>query len=133
MARSRVSGVLAAFSVASCFAVTFALGDFAYTPCILNGSGLPIRYVATFTDGTSAPGSLPPASAAWQHIRGRQLRSLVVDRGGAKHTYGASALDQLRREQTVANELWVIGEQGITLEDRGQIETVRKRASKPPK
>jgi hypothetical protein len=108
------------------------MGDPAYTPCVLNGSGVPISYVATFTDGTSSPGSLPPGSASWQRVKGRQLRSLVVH-AGTKRTYGASLLDQLRATRTVAGEVWVIRERGIALEDRRQIETIRSHVAETPK
>jgi hypothetical protein len=121
------------FGLAASPVVAFGFGDPAYTPVIFNATDAPIRFIATYSDGRSSPSSLPPGSDAWQRIRGRQLRSLVVFRGAGKRTYSASALDQLRASQGVHDEVWVIGEHGLTLEDRRDINIIRKRVVKTPK
>jgi hypothetical protein len=108
----------------------FALGDPAYAPVILNASGAPVSFVASFTDGRSSSGSLPAGSDAWQRIKGRHLVSLQVVRAGQKHTYSFAQLDELRRNHPVLEELWVIGERGLTLDDRRDINTVRKRVAR---
>jgi hypothetical protein len=128
MPSSRLFICLIASSFVAARAVS-ALGDPAYAPCILNGSGAPVTFVAKFADGSSSPGAFPSGSAAWQRIKGRHLASLEVDRAGHKRTYGSSVLDEIRLHHPVREELWVIGQSGLTLDDRRDINTVRKRVA----
>src|ERR1700730_11666903 len=104
MPSSRLFICLIASSFVAARAV-FALGDPAYAPCILNSSGASVTFVAKFADGSSSPGALPSSSAAWQHIKGRHLASLEVDRAGHKRAYASSMLDEIRLHHPVRQEL----------------------------
>jgi len=107
--------------------LAFSFGDAAYAPAVFNASKASVSFIAKFVDGSSSRGWLALGSAAWQHIKGRQLVSLEVTRGAQKHTYSSAQLNALRRDHPVGEELWVIGEHGVTLDDRRDINTVRKR------
>jgi hypothetical protein len=122
------------FAIAMSGSDAFALGDPAHGPCILNGYRLPISFVATFSDGRSSAGTLPTGTDAWQRLKGRRLRSLVVTTtDGARRVYTAARLDDVRQAHSVADELWVVGESGIRLDDLRRIEAVRKELSVAPK
>jgi hypothetical protein len=124
--------VLAIIFVVAC---AFALGscDPAYGPVIANGYRAPVTLHAMFSDQKPFDGVLPSGTDFWQRIEGRRLVSLTVTLPvGAQRTYGASALDRLRRATPFKEELWVVSDSGIRLEDLHRIAAIRKTLP-PPK
>src|ERR1700730_1363276 len=104
-----------------------------YGPVIANGYGASGTLRAMFSDGKHSDGVLPSGSAFWQRVEGRRLVSLTLTLPArAERTYGASALDRLRRATPLKEELWVVSDTGIRLEDLHRIAAVRKTLP-PPK
>jgi hypothetical protein len=102
-------------------------------PAIANGYLQPATFSVAFADDPPFEGTLPQGSILWQPQRDRHVTSITVTTPSGTRHYSATALQRLRGQRRVKDELWVISASGIRLEDSHDAQRIRKELPTPPK
>jgi hypothetical protein len=107
--------------------------DIFYGPCIANAYARPATFKASYANTRPVDAILPSGTIFWQRAPGQHLVALAFTADGDHRAYTAAALDRVRAEHPVTQELWIIGPQGLKLEDLHDIREIRKRLPEPQK
>lgn len=103
-------------------------------PAIANGFSRPATFKVSFAEGRPYEGTLPQGTILWQPQKGRHITSVTITAAsGTRHDYSAAALEQLREQRHVQDELWIFSTRGIRLEDTHDTQRIRKELPTPPK
>ena len=107
--------------------------DMFYGPCIANAYASPATFKASYANSHPVDATLPSGTIFWLRAPSQHLVALAFTADGEHRAYTTVALDRVRAQHPVTEELWIIGPQGLKLEDLHNIREIRKRLPEPPK
>jgi hypothetical protein len=102
-------------------------------PAIANAYPQPATFRVSFAEGALFEGTLSQGTILWQPQKGRHVSSVTITTAsGSRRDYPSPALQRLREQRHIREELWIFGISGVRLEDAHDTKRIRKELP-PPK
>ena len=109
--------------------------DPANPPVIVNGYSEPVEISISFTNDIPAiiGIKLPPNKELVQRRKGLELATITVkESSGALHVYDFAKIKQIRSNQNIDFEVWIISKDGIRLCNKSDLQKLQETARNKP-